>query len=492
VLLEIEELAKGLGNCTVNPSGCLGACDQAPNAVVIRQTREKMFTRVHDVEKSSSVVHEATGIMPSLDDASLVQRLTDSRQLRIRQQARNESKWNAAMSCFAKHMSEKSGSQRLQLQLEFSELLQAAGLWEEALEQILEVQKAVPGNVQVLMEHAKILGKLGQVDQINQIKEDLSGAGADFRVLSFLAACKKVDNCFYGSERRIENYAQWELQSVTQVSKHSAIYHFTSKDRMRATPNPRGRGRTVWHKTWHTTLLAKVGANTEGPLQWIERAYTPISSAKTWEQGRCDILIKVYNTGLATSWLYKQELGCKVWLSKPMKTLDVPSLVPDLRESAFKPASYLLILGGSGIVAAPQVLHHADKATCFGTAPVLNSPISLIYSCRQDDVCMATDLIDWCREGKLQHCTLALTEPQVGQMQPFPAVEAADLTQLSSLANATVIYSRLSCELLDSELKSLRPPFRIVVSGPASFNSAVKGMLRQSGVGLEASTVLNA
>ena len=41
----------------------------------------------------------------------------------------------------------------------------------------------------------------------------------------------------------------------------------------------------------------KVGPNDEGPLPWIERDYTPVSSAKEWEVGRCEILIKVYPQG---------------------------------------------------------------------------------------------------------------------------------------------------------------------------------------------------
>ena len=42
----------------------------------------------------------------------------------------------------------------------------------------------------------------------------------------------------------------------------------------------------MWHKTWHTTLLAEVGSNGEGPLPWVERDYTPIS---TW-LGACSAL----------------------------------------------------------------------------------------------------------------------------------------------------------------------------------------------------------
>ena len=40
-----------------------------------------------------------------------------------------------------------------------------------------------------------------------------------------------------------------------------------------------------------------------------------------------DILIKIYRDGKGTSWLQQQPLGTQVWLSKPMKTLSVPSLV---------------------------------------------------------------------------------------------------------------------------------------------------------------------
>ena len=36
---------------------------------------------------------------------------------------------------------------------------------------------------------------------------------------------------------------------------------------------------------------------------------------------------QVYPDGAATGWLHWQPLGATVWLSKPMKTLDVPSLV---------------------------------------------------------------------------------------------------------------------------------------------------------------------
>ena len=118
--------------------------------------------------------------------------------------------------------------------------------------------------------------------------------------------------------REVDKYSPWRLEGVTPVSSHSAIFHFSSDDPARGTPHPRSDGQKVEPKTWHTTLLAEVGDNEEGPHPWVKRDYTPISSARDWERGRCDILIKIYADGLATSWLHKQPTGCKVMLSQPV------------------------------------------------------------------------------------------------------------------------------------------------------------------------------
>ena len=185
----------------------------------------------------------------------------------------------------------------------------------------------------------------------------------------------------------IANYAPWSLESVTPTTKHSAVFRFASKDRKRGTPHPRGSGRLPEPVTWHTTLLAEVGPNAEGPLPWVERDYTPISTAKEWEQGRCEILIKIYPDGAATSWLHRGPPE-RVWLSKPERTLHVPGLVPDGR--AFRPASVLLLLAGTGVVALPQVLAHRDPLHKLGVSvprrDQLHVPIDLVLSCRADDV----------------------------------------------------------------------------------------------------------
>jgi hypothetical protein len=122
------------------------------------------------------------------------------------------------------------------------------------------------------------------------------------------------------------------------------VFRFVSSDLARGTPHPRGRGRLPEPVTWHATMLANVGWNGEGPLPWVERDYTPISDAKAWEQGRCDVLAKVYADGAATSWLKRVSTECssggsagvpldqvstkspgpRVLLSKPARTLSVP------------------------------------------------------------------------------------------------------------------------------------------------------------------------
>ena len=46
VLLEIEELANNVGGVVVQPSGCLGNCSQAPNALVVTDASERLFARL--------------------------------------------------------------------------------------------------------------------------------------------------------------------------------------------------------------------------------------------------------------------------------------------------------------------------------------------------------------------------------------------------------------------------------------------------------------
>ena len=82
---------------------------------------------------------------------------------------------------------------------------------------------------------------------------------------------------------RSEEFAKWTLTKITPVSRHSAVYHFKSTDNARGTPYKRGRGRTMWHKTWHTTMRAETA---EGGLPHAEQDYTPVSTWMDWDSGR--------------------------------------------------------------------------------------------------------------------------------------------------------------------------------------------------------------
>ena len=81
----------------------------------------------------------------------------------------------------------------------------------------------------------------------------------------------------------------------------------------------------------------------------------------------------------------------KIWLSPPVKTLSVPTLSED-PASAFSPASVLLLLAGTGVVALPQILAHRDPHGQLGIATretdQMRVPIDVVFSSRRDDVLM--------------------------------------------------------------------------------------------------------
>lgn len=289
----------------------------------------------------------------------------------------------------------------------------------------------------------------------------------------------------------IDNYSPWSLQSVEPVTRHSAIFRFKSSDRKRGTPHPRGRSLKPDLITWHTTLLAEVGKNSEGPLPWIERDYTPISSAKEWEAGRCDMLVKIYARGAATSWLRQVAPLTNVWLSRPTKTLHVPSLTPEMNYdgSCFPPASVLLLLAGTGVVALPQILHHRNPVSqlglCTHKRDQLRVPIDVVLSCRKDDVLLLPNLVEWCRAGEIEgvrHCTLLLTDAAAESDQvAYPESCAGNsddaMRALEGLPNACVVRSRISSAIVAEAVARMPHRCRVVVSGPGGFNSAVRSML---------------
>ena len=440
-LVEIEELVNAVGAAgivRVRETGCIGYCSQAPNAVVCKRDSRRIdlfnvHRKIRSLEASAKVVHQATGRRPPLDDASANGRFKTLREARARQHATKESKWNVAFRGWKEVAPYSKG----RLNVEFAELLACAGF---------------PNG------------------------QGLTGSGNKTM------------------PRDIKNYTQWTLESVTPITKHSAVFRFVSKDRARGTPHPRGRGMLPEPVTFHTTMLAEVGANEEGPLPWIERDYTPISTAKEWEQGLCDILIKIYDDGAATSWLRRLVPGdVKVWLSKPVATMHVPGLTPfGSGIASFMPASVLLILGGTGVVALPQLLAHRDPINKLAMSTPrrkqLHVPIDLILSCREDDTLLLPHITEWCREGMaedargIRSCTLLLTPPASGSVAlPYPNVRVGDSAEAEALLreveNVRIRRERLSAEVVSDALRRMPHPTRVIVSGPATFNVAARSLL---------------
>ena len=578
VLLEIEELARSVGGCMVQPSGCLGNCSNAPNALLSRNGSERVFARLCTISSTADIIEQACGLAPSLDDAELVGRLQRARQLRVRVQAREESKWNLALSGLAEACAqEEDADERAGLVQEHAELLLAAGFAEMALSvlsaaspEAAAVRLCDMSALRLLYEQARVLARLGRCSAINEMRAivlQLTPAGRhERRLQEQLGAMleQTARSCAVpppasappaSAPAKIEGYTRWQLLAVTPVSKHSAIYHLVSDDVSRGTPIVRGRGgRSVWSRTWHTTMLAHVGraANAEGPLPWVERDYTPISTAHEWEQGRCDLLVKVYlqPPGLATGWLHSvaaglhaanpsiaggslKEMdfakssrgldpdaaagraagtaaaiaagegrieaagdgaGVMVWLSRPAKTLQVPSLASEERFIRRKHSSVLLLVAGTGVVAVPQVLHHTKPATCFAPArpPPICQPVSVVYSCRSDDVLLLPELAGWCKDRSLARCTV-LTTTALDTAAPFPHMPDADVAAaFEGLDNARWAHARLSRELLQAELSKMEKPMRVVISGPEGFNAACTKMLKHidQDLGTDAVTVL--
>lgn len=532
VLLEIEELARsacGGGNennndvdrCQVQASGCLGLCNQAPSAVVLRKRRsdrrrrrgqrviqqqeqehiqqqveEAYFGKLDTLEDTVEVVVAATGHRPNLtDDKELQSRLSGARAMRKREHAISVYRWNDALQATLDQM------MSISLYSSFN-----YGQTERDLHAIYQ----------------DLLQKVG-FSSLSSYAIDISNGQP------LLGALTKGKT---STPRKIENYSPWILHGITKVSRHSAIFHFQSKNPKRGTPHPRGGGRPPPSpKTWHTTLLAEIGkdAHEEGPLPWIERDYTPISSAKEWEQGKCDILIKIYlGSGAATTWLHgivaNQEVAqdpptpppC-VWLSKPLQTLDVPTLVTD-GSDGFSPASVLLLLGGTGVVALNQILHHRNPYRKIGIATKrscqLHVPVDLLLSCRQDDVLMLPEIVRFCQEAVetrqhqeeqqqegwdplasitkgVRNCTLLLTKGPshdvLPKRYPFPDIPSSnfqnDLDKLRALPNARIWVQQndgerlLTQDLISEAVSNMPMPCRILVSGPSGFNSSVRELL---------------
>jgi len=63
-LVEIEELAKLVGDCEVGTTGCLGYCSQGPAVEVVHRSKRRYHVKVNTFRKSAAVIKAATGKEP--------------------------------------------------------------------------------------------------------------------------------------------------------------------------------------------------------------------------------------------------------------------------------------------------------------------------------------------------------------------------------------------------------------------------------------------
>lgn len=515
VQLEIEELAKGL--CSVSETDCVGNCSQAPNAVIIRhgtgggQRREdeeeegELIANISSLAVSAQVVEQATGVRPSLDDPALVDRLSNARQARLAEEAKASARWNCALGALAgmeaglRGQSGKVPALCLVL-MDQATCLESARQPARALAKVEEVLQHMAGNVTAHFSRSRLLYAVGRMDEgrrvllrIAAILPQSSYAVWVAREARRLLAEKESSRVSTGlaslhDGESPDGFAAWKLERVEILSRWTAIYHLQSDDPRRGAVHKKGRGRTVWRKLWHTTLLAPVGANAEGPLPYIERDYTAISTAQEWKEGACRLLIKIYPHGKATQWIaqYLQGPGSTVQLSTPVTTLRVPSLVPEKANIFSVPRAVLVLSGGTGIAPLVQILQS------FGA---LKTPLICFHSCRADDVVLLSDLDELCsaRSGSaITRLTLCITPASTEQNGVFANPPADPLVQLHMWQSMNFHHGRISEALLMGALRDLPAPCRGVITGPEAFNSHFSVLLAKLGLARENQTVLAA
>eukprot|EP01043_Picozoa_sp_COSAG02_P021669 COSAG02_NODE_1107_length_14540_cov_61.060661_6_plen_332_part_00 len=139
----------------------------------------------------------------------------------------------------------------------------------------------------------------------------------------------------------------------------------------------------------------------------VRRRYTPISTAKEWEQGSLKLLVKSYPDGQVSKRFAKlrqateygapqEEQNCWVLVSAPALTLQLPQLTlmdTDARRSVVTHVA--IVVGGTGVAPALQILREladdsGDGAFSAGGDAKGGCSGTLLYSSRtaQDVLCI--------------------------------------------------------------------------------------------------------
>jgi ferredoxin-NADP reductase len=519
VLAEIEELcatnaAVGVDTVTVEASGCLGNCSRAPNALLVRHgahrvEEETMFERLHSLSDSEEVALSALRcpqLAPLSADAT--GKLVQARAVRMRIAAVRELRWNTAakLACAAS----AGGDDNMQALFESAQILTAGAAHQLAYDVLLRVSAVLPDEPVVTQHTAAALANLGRPQEacdlmaaaIQRLPRRASSGLKSFMndgllrarsVLAVLSRGGAAAAVLIADATVPKGYARWRLERVQLASPWSAVYHFKREGK----PAPNGSAAAI-PLLWHTTLLAQVGENNEGPLGYIERDYTPISNAEEWRAGVCRLLVRVYAAGKATQWLLHEAArtgGCSVLLSRPAQTMSL---------SIVRPSSILLLVAGTGVVVAQQLL-----ALRKWRGEV---PLTAIYSCRADDALMLRELDaavgSWTAPARLR---VQVTPPNAaGETSSFVVADellgsaTCDAAFTAAFPHVLFAPGRVTHMLLREELGALRCAADdanrnpstgtpcVVVSGPQGFNDAQLALLLAAGVERAHITVLEA
>ena len=317
-LFEIEDLAAGLAECRelhVEGSGCQGNCNQAPSALVIfnpdpeeeEGQEEKLFSRVSTLESSQLVVEFAAGLRIQAPSPEQSLRLQIAGAARSLEAATEACKWNQALGCIVRMEAFKQSSMHHQEDMsqlvEKAEILNSAGYCQDACGIMEELVRRLPGSPRILLLAAEVLTSAGSLEAAQgRVQEVLMRAQSmpaqvqrhwtdaaneqlleiEGRLLERKANGTVTSNASAAPNRgQVEGYSRWRLAEVRVLSVMSALYVFKSLEdaQLRGLPQLLDkRGKTLCRRTWHTTLLAEVGQNKEGPLRFVECDCTLVSS----------------------------------------------------------------------------------------------------------------------------------------------------------------------------------------------------------------------
>eukprot|EP00434_Breviolum_minutum_P003250 symbB.v1.2.002861.t1/scaffold130.1/size334612/12 len=128
-------------------------------------------------------------------------------------------------------------------------------------------------------------------------------------------------------------YQEWQLRNIEWANHDCVRLSFACKGKP---------SKNFESSIWHIDLAANLGPDGEE----IQRSYTPYSTAEEYKKGILILIVKVYPTGLMSSYLGKMKPGETILVSTPVPTID----------PADYPEGAIMVAGGSAVVVALQVI----------------------------------------------------------------------------------------------------------------------------------------